>query len=75
MITLGIDIGGRSIKLAARDGDRWLFTARSDQRPKAVLQDDLAQRVRIVDSEMARDIHACERTRPADRGLRAGCRL
>src|SRR5687768_611216 len=35
MISLGIDIGGRSVKAAARDADRWLWTGQSElyERP------------------------------------------
>jgi len=37
MVCLGIDIGGRSVKVAARDGARWLWTGQSAtyQRPNA----------------------------------------
>lgn len=37
MICLGIDIGGRSVKVAARDGARWLWTGQSAayERPHA----------------------------------------
>jgi glucokinase len=30
MTLLGIDIGGRSVKVAAREGDRWLWTGQSE---------------------------------------------
>jgi glucokinase len=50
--SLGIDIGGRSIKLAARDGDRWLFTGQSDpyDRPDSTAL-----------------LHSLRRTLPAER--------
>lgn len=37
MVCLGIDIGGRSVKVAARDGARWLWTGQSApyERPDA----------------------------------------
>ncbi|MGB7159103.1 MAG: hypothetical protein WBD40_13625, partial [Tepidisphaeraceae bacterium] len=37
MVCLGIDIGGRSVKAAARDGTRWLWTGQSApyERPGA----------------------------------------
>src|SRR5215203_2126100 len=30
MTLLGIDIGGRSVKVAAREGDHWLWTGQSE---------------------------------------------
>ena len=37
MVCVGIDIGGRSVKVAARDGNRWLWTGQSSfyDRPDA----------------------------------------